>query len=353
MSKTRADGPASIDGVASLNLDLTRKSRVLILGGYGVRNVGDEAILEGLLGQLPEVNAVRVVSRLPEETGRLHGVEGVSPRDAILALLRSDALIVGGGGMFSSDTGPFGRYIPLFCRLALLRGIPVAFHGVGIYPSTPPKLLESITALAPKLSSFTVRDAISADLMDSLGVTVEQIPDLAESMPLAEPSIGRDLLRSIGISGDKAVVGLCLTGIQKDIAVRLNSAVPELIESRPDIDFCFIPISQHPMNPRHNDVNLARELQARSPRMRILDGVVHPAHVQAVFTQLSAAICERFHSYIFAHRAGVPLIGVPYAEKCNSWLNEHGMEGVDLREQSLTTALSKALPQPARQVLAA
>jgi len=344
---------AIAEGRASLKLDLTRKARVLIVGGYGVRNVGDEAILAGLLNQLSEVGAIRVVSRFPAETTMLHGISAISPKGALWTLLRSDALIVGGGGLFSSDTGPFGRYIPLFCRAALLRGIPVAFHGIGIYPSTPPSLLRSVRGLAPRLSSFTVRDAASSGLMRSLGVQVEQIADLAESMTAADVRVGRDLLRATGILGDKPIVGLCLTGLREEIAGQLVKTVPKLVESRPDVDFCFIPISQHPTNLRHNDTIFARQLQELAPRMKILVGLHHPAAVQAVFSQLSLAICVRFHSYVFAHRAGVPMIGVPYAEKCQGWLDEHSIEGFDLSERSLNSAVSHALSKTSGQVLAA
>ena len=344
---------AIANGRASLQPGLRNASRVLILGGYGLRNVGDEAILAGLLNQIADVGAVRVVSRDPQETANLHGVQAVSPAAAIPALLRSDALIVGGGGMFSSDTGPLGKYIPLFCRLALLRGMPVAFHGVGIYSSTPPELLRSLRNLAPRLCSFTVRDAASAEVMDSLGVPTTRIPDLAMSMQPADASVGRKLLRSAGIEAGKPVVGLSLTRIRERIAGQLVSAVPELIESMPDVEFCFIPISQHPSTALHNDALFGEEIRRYAPRLKILHGVHHPASVLAAFEQLDAAVCVRFHSHILAHRAGVPVISIPYAEKCLSWLSEHEMEAVDLSTHSLTDVVAVALSRSSRQAVVA
>ncbi len=49
---------------------------VLVVGGYGYRNVGDEAILASLLRAL-EGRRVTVVSRLPAETTAMHGVRAV------------------------------------------------------------------------------------------------------------------------------------------------------------------------------------------------------------------------------------------------------------------------------------
>ena len=50
---------------------------MLVLGGYGVRNVGDEAILSGLMNELPDCR-LRVVSRAPGETSDMHRVKALS-----------------------------------------------------------------------------------------------------------------------------------------------------------------------------------------------------------------------------------------------------------------------------------
>ena len=50
------------------------RSPVLVVGAYGYGNVGDEAILSGLLARLGG-HAVTVVSRSPTETSALHGVQ--------------------------------------------------------------------------------------------------------------------------------------------------------------------------------------------------------------------------------------------------------------------------------------
>ena len=49
-----------------------------MVGAYGYRNVGDEAILAGLLTTLGG-RRVTVVSRSPAETSALHGVPAIPP----------------------------------------------------------------------------------------------------------------------------------------------------------------------------------------------------------------------------------------------------------------------------------
>ena len=65
-------GSATREGPVLAPLDLRQGDRVLVLGGYGVKNVGDEAILAGLLSTLPPHVHVRVVSRAPRETAKMH-----------------------------------------------------------------------------------------------------------------------------------------------------------------------------------------------------------------------------------------------------------------------------------------
>jgi hypothetical protein len=69
-------------------------------------------------------------------------------------------------------------------------------------------------------------------------------------------------------------------------------------------------MSQHPFVPAHNDLLLGRRLQLRSPRLAILEGSLRPEEVMAVFGSLSAAVCMRYHSLLFAARAGTPIIPV-------------------------------------------
>jgi polysaccharide pyruvyl transferase WcaK-like protein len=324
-------------------LRLTAQDRVLILGGYGVRNSGDEAILAGLLTQLPDVRKVRVVSRLPAETAAMHGVRAVSPLLTLPSLLRSDVLVVGGGGIFSADTGPFGRFIPLVCRIALALGKRVAFHGVGVYASTSKGLMRSLIALAPRLESLTVRDAASVRALAALGVPARQIDDLSQALEPAPEAASRALLSAAGLDPDRPIVALCLTRLNQPLAAFLRSAIPALVDALPDVQFCFVPISRHQTNERHDDLNFARYLALASPRLKLIDGVHHPALVLGLFRHFSAAVCVRFHSFLFAHRMGAPIIALPYADKCESWLEEHGISPIERTEAALIDAVRDAV----------
>jgi polysaccharide pyruvyl transferase WcaK-like protein len=338
------EATAPVSGAALLaGLGLGDRDSVLILGGYGVGNVGDEAILAGLLAQLPAVGRLRVVSRDPTETRTLHGVAAVSPLGVLPALAASDVLIVGGGGIFSSDTGPFGRFIPLVCRVARLRGLRLVFHGLGVYSSTPPSLLRSIVRLGPAIESFSVRDSASLETLGRAGLAVQRVADLSESLSPAEARSTREFLISSGIDPDRPSVALCLTRLNEPLGRFLEATVPELVAALPNIQFCFLPISHHPTRNRHNDLMFGRVLAERCPEINLIEGGHHPALVLGLFRHFAAAVCVRFHSYLFASRMNVPIVALPYAEKCESWLAEQGLGGCAWTPAALIDAVTAAV----------
>jgi polysaccharide pyruvyl transferase WcaK-like protein len=122
-------------------------------------------------------------------------------------------------------------------------------------------------------------------------------------------------------------------------------AVPQLIDSLPEAQFCFVPMSQHPTVPHHNDLLLARQLQARSQRLTVLEGWHHPADVMALFGHFTVAVCMRYHSLLFAGCNGIPIVPIPYAEKCADWVQEHGIVPAELTTESLVERVSQALAQ--------
>ena len=325
-------------------LGIRPRDRVLVLGGYGVRNVGDEAILSGLLSRLPPGVQVKVISRSPAETSALHGIPAASPATALPLLLRTDALIVGGGGLFSGHMGPYARLIPIFGLLAAVRGARVALLGVGVYASTPGWVLSSLDRLAPRLASFTVRDTVSLETLRRRGIKAELAPDFSDLITPGSREKGRELLRSAGVEEGRPVVGLCLTAAEPRLEEQVLQETPAVIEAFPEAQFCFVPMSQHPSVKRQNDLELARRLRQRAPALAILEGWHHPAAVLAVFGLLDAAVCMRYHSLLFAARAQVPIVPLPYSAKCESWLREHGLEGNGLTAEAIVQRLEATMP---------
>src|SRR5207244_10051522 len=112
------------------------KYRIAISGSYGGMNLGDEAILEGILRELRASLDVDVVifSFNPRDTERRHKVRAIPIREMnkdeiIDQLRRLDLFILGGGGiMYDVSIEDYLRYV----NCAKDIGIPVMIYAVSI-----------------------------------------------------------------------------------------------------------------------------------------------------------------------------------------------------------------------------
>jgi polysaccharide pyruvyl transferase WcaK-like protein len=314
----------------------------LVVGGYGYRNVGDEAILAGLL-RLLGPDGVTVVSRAPAETAARHGVRSIGIVGALPALLRQRGLVIGGGGLFGRDMGLVGRLLPLFGLLAVALGRKVAIVGVGIDATMPRSTGVLTRALARRAVVVVVRDQASADQLAARGISAEVRADLSTLAPSAGRIEGMRRLLASGLDpGRRPVVGLCLTAVNAALVEPVVAAVLGAVDALPAIDFCLVPMSRHPFVAAHNDELFARRLIALRPRLHLLESD-DPSAVLGVFEALSAAVCMRYHSLLFAERAGIPIVPIAYAEKCRRWLAERGRGAIELSSAALTAEIERAV----------
>ncbi len=159
----------------------------LIIGHYGFRNLGDEAILAGMLKLLRESHPEgrwMVVSGDPLDTRTRHGVAAVDHSDLpeVLATAhRAGVVIVGGGGLLSDQWGFRPQHvlsreagdIPGYLGPALAAGMAgrrVLVWGVGVGPFLDTESPRWARALAEVASDFTVRTEEDRVELEKLGV---------------------------------------------------------------------------------------------------------------------------------------------------------------------------------------
>jgi polysaccharide pyruvyl transferase WcaK-like protein len=321
---------------------VTIREPILVVGAYGYRNTGDEAILAGLLHTLAG-RIVTVVSRSPAETSALHRVAAIGPHAAVRALRTHRTVLIGGGGLFGRDMGRIGRLLPSYGLLAAGLGRTVLVEGVGVDAGLAGTNRRLVARLLSAADQVTVRDEASARVIREWGIAPLVADDLSARMPSATVRIGRGLLRAAGVDDRRPVIGLCLTAVNDALTPAVAAAAVDLMQRHPESQFCFIPMSQHPSVQRHNDLLLARSLQAANASLRIVEGPHHPAAILSLFSSLDAVVAMRYHGLLFAERAGTPLIPIAYADKCLAWLEERGMQPVKPTGRALSSALLRAL----------
>ena len=316
---------------------------ILVLGGQGYDNAGDEAMLDGLLRILGR-DMVSVVSRRPEHTASLHKVRTVGPAGLPLALLRHRTLLIGGGALFGRDMGILGRLLPFVGLVALAVGRTVALAGIGVDDETPRVMRPFLALLGRRARLVQVRDRASVAFLAGLGVASSFAPDFSEFVEPASPETGWAVLEAAGVPVGQPVVGLALTAVEPILAAKVEAAMGQWLAAYPGASFVLIPTSRHPFVKSHDDLVFARRLQAANKRLFVVPGPLAPATMLALMGRFDAVVAMRYHALHFARRAGVPVVPLAYAPKCLAWCADEGVPpaSVDSIVARLEVALSAA-----------
>jgi polysaccharide pyruvyl transferase CsaB len=154
---------------------------VLLAGAYGQRNPGDEALLASFVHALDGHDVV-ATSTDPGQTRLAHGCDAVvaSDRAAVAgALLRADAVVMGGGTVFKALHPSTGRRAnellwnaSLLALAARAAAKPVLLVGVGAAPLRGARALRLARRLVRHAALLVLRDEESARVLADAGAPV-------------------------------------------------------------------------------------------------------------------------------------------------------------------------------------
>ncbi|MEU5552729.1 MULTISPECIES: polysaccharide pyruvyl transferase family protein [unclassified Micromonospora] len=295
-----------------------------VLGSYGGRNLGDEAILTGLLADLreQEPNArIIVFSRNPAHTALAHPDveavpwEGVSRTDSALVLSQLDLLILGGGGILYDKEAR--RYLRVV-RVAQERGLPLLTYAVGVGPLSEMVDTGMVRETLAGATQVTVRDQESRMVLEEAGL-LNPITVTADPAFLLEPEdFPAALLREEGVPAGKRLVGMSVREpgraaerLDVDGYHRLLAQIGDFLVHRIDAHVLFVPMERDDI--RHSHGVLSHMTAAE--RGRILHGTYSPQQVLGLMRHFDLAVGMRLHFLIFAAMMGTPFLPLPYAGK--------------------------------------
>jgi polysaccharide pyruvyl transferase WcaK-like protein len=320
--------------------------RVVIHGGYGKHNLGDDAILDVLLQQirvqLPRAQ-ISVVAHGPDFVRERYGLPAYhfSNAAALRQIRSADLYVIGGGGIvnrINSYSGfqrlrvldPKGKFLFLAARLARASGARVIFHSVGI-TSFPDPFVRKLTLSAVKWAdAICVRDEASARLLRAAGVTRE-IPvvyDPAVRLVPATVQRAEEILRAEGIDREKPLIFVNFRPVADPVVVNAHTAeiaadlVRRLIECY-NFQVVFFPFGRHPHKSIENDLTL---LDAIRPwlgdlnNFHVIEHEYTPSETKALLGLARACVLERLHAAILAVGMGVPVVNVAYDDKTAAFM---------------------------------
>ena len=313
-----------------------KRLQIGISGSYGGMNLGDEAILEGILGQLRATMSadVTVFSRDPEDTLARHAVERVicprslTRREMIPEIQKLDALILGGGGiLYDLDAEEYLREVFIANDLA----VPVMLYAISAGPLTTQASRQAVQR-ALNVSPppvITVRDRLGYRLIEDVGVT-RDIHLTADPAFLLEPDeLSIDALKAEGVDFDRHLIGFSVRepgpaapDIRPEEYYALLANAADFIVEREDANVLFVPMEKTDV--QHSHAVVARMQNAE--RAEILKRRYSPRQVLDLMGRFEFVVGMRLHFLIFAALRGTPFAALPYASKVTGLLEDLNME---------------------------
>ncbi|MEV7228732.1 polysaccharide pyruvyl transferase family protein [Polymorphospora sp. NPDC051019] len=304
-----------------------------VLGSYGGRNLGDEAILTSLLDDL-KVRADRarilVFTRDPDQTRRAHpGVEAVrwqdSNHDGRLALLRGlDLLVLGGGGVLYDTEAR--RYLRMV-RAAQEQGVPVFTYAVGAGPLTEPLDCAMVVETLSAAIEVTVRDEESKRALEDAGLTRPVTVTADPALMLEPEQFDLGILHGDRLPEQRRLMGMSVRepgraaeSLDPAEYHRLLAHVGDFLVHRFDAHLLFVPMENRDL--RHAHAVLSHMTAAEHGR--ILHGDYRPRQILGLMEHLELVVGMRLHFLIFAALAGVPALPLPYAGKVFDFARQMG-----------------------------
>jgi polysaccharide pyruvyl transferase WcaK-like protein len=345
--------------------------RVALLGQYGVGNLGNEGSLDAFLAlmraHVPSYKPV-IVAQNADRAAALHaGVPTIAmshnqalpswlPR-AVKRILNKlldipyalrtasewDALVVAGSGTFEQlGVRPGGLPWDMF-RLAAatrLRGGQFVLFGVGAERNAQFLNRVLMRATIRLASVVTVRDEVSRDSIDRLGVRTDRIgvhPDVVFALdtgPLPERcagSVAVGVMAYYGIA-DKREQG---EAIHTEYAAKTASFVAWLLQCGYSVT---VTVGDHIDYPVAVAIAAAAANEAPE-RSHALAAVDSPnlTRLGQLMAGSALAVATRFHNVVIALKTGTPVISLSYGPKNDALIASAGLrhcaqpiEGFDL-----------------------
>ena len=298
------------------SLHPTHRATIAIGGYFGCGNLGDDAILQAFIEytrtSYPDIR-ILALTKNPRADARRFGVQCFrrkNPFSLILAFLRADAFLCGGGSLLQNLTGKLSPYYYLFMlRLAKLCGAMPILFAAGIGPLYGKNAQRATQKTLAQSAYISLRDEESLRFLRMQGVDSAKLHLGADAaLLLAPPPISRThaLLKRIDIVKNQRYVCVCLkSGKHTDNSRRTIIAALRMLCREQDLLPVFLPLDE-------SDLSINAEAAHRlGGRLFVAD---EPSDVTALLRNAQLLISMRLHGMILATTVALPSVGIPTAD---------------------------------------
>lgn len=337
---------------------------IYLIGWYGRDNLGDEAILAGLVAELRRQDAgIEITARSFDapETARRYGIEAASaniieppfrwwgPRTwaatarECAAILAADVVALGGGGLLV-DCGRGSVYNYLFpIRLAQMLGRRTGAIGVGAEHLVEKESIEMTRRVLSGMDFLSTRDAKSAELLKSIGVQ-------RDISLVADPALLVPSRNGAPAGGPRRI--LYVPCAYRGPAERLDAwgrNCRELTNALAALEGASVTVAAFsPSEKAFIDEHLRKGCEAVAA---FHPSVPSPQEAARLVAQSTVVVGEKLHSLILAAAAGVPFVALAYMDKVEEFARTVGCGDLVIRSRHGLWDGATSAPSP-REVAA-
>lgn len=380
-----------------------RKVRILISGGYGNGNAGDEALMITMLEHLRKSfanncefkifsdNVAYSRSRYNEDF-IYSGGRGVFEENKkglkritwffenIKAIFWCDLFITGGGTILQ-DTTHF-MFVPFWLSkvfLALIFGKKTMMYGIGVGPMRTKFARFMSRLVINRVDLVTLRGASSYIELKDMKISrpeIHVLSDPAIALSVAPSRRIADILREEGIDAEKSYVSFAIRqwfithskSLKKapfwtpdnrakyEKMIHAFASAADYVISKHKKQIVFIPMSiTGSKDDRLAATDVVNNMHYRGENVHIIKGDYRPEETKGLIGASELLISMRLHSAIFAVPLCIPCVSIAYGKKMIDFMKEMGLEkyviGVDdLTEKRLKALIDEIISNPQRAV---
>jgi polysaccharide pyruvyl transferase CsaB len=318
--------------------------KIGISGSYGGLNLGDEAILKGMVKELRRSLPVEITvfSRDADDTKQRHAVERVVPvrklsRDEVLPeVQRLDLLLLGGGGiLFDGEAQVFLREV----GLAHEHRVPVMVYAISAGPLKDPAVQKVVRDGLSRAAVVTVRERGARQVLEDIDVQREIVVTADPALLLEPEPLPQDALKREGLDKARTLVGMSVRepgaaapDISEQAYHKLLADAADFMVDRYDADIVFVPMEPKMLDVQHCHAVVAQMLRAQ--RAMVLKGDYTSGQLLSLMKRFDFAVGMRLHFLIFASLQNVPFVALPYAPKVGGFLDDLKIEMPPLMQVS-------------------
>ena len=300
--------------------------RILLSGYYGFGNVGDEAVLEAIIQGLNQ--------REPDSEITVLSANRFNWLALLSEIWKTEVLISGGGTLFQDSTSAksFLYYIGIVFLAKLFGKKAVVFaQGFGPLRSKLNQLIARF--VLSKVDLITLRDEDSFMQIKRIGVknrSVYVTADPTALLDIPNPDEGKRILSLEGVQSGRPLLGIAVRNVSEErIFLGLGKVIEQLVKK-----YNYYPVFLLFQCPE--DMSAASKVMgAMQEKSSVIFRICRPHEMLAITSQLDLLIGMRLHALIFAAMNAVPMLGIAYDPKVESFMKTINQPCVKLDAENM------------------